>query len=96
MCSRDDVIVTARRMAALGLVTGQRLVRTLCRICKVAAEPPPTRTLAELLVQNARLEEKVSGKEDVITAKNETISELKEDKGFIRNFVKLELEKTPL
>ena len=43
-----------------------------------------TRTLAELLVQNARLEEKVSGKKDVITAKNETISELKEDKGFIR------------
>jgi type IV pilus assembly protein PilB len=31
---------------SLGLVTGQRLVRTLCRICTVSDEPPADRTLA--------------------------------------------------
>ncbi len=30
---------------SLGLVLGQRLVRTLCRICRVEAEPPATQTL---------------------------------------------------
>ena len=30
---------------SLGLVLGQRLVRTLCRICRVEAEAPPTKTL---------------------------------------------------
>jgi type IV pilus assembly protein PilB len=31
---------------SLGLVTGQRLVRTICRICQVPAEPPPSEVLA--------------------------------------------------
>jgi type IV pilus assembly protein PilB len=31
---------------SLALVTGQRLVRTICRICRVSAEPPPLQTLA--------------------------------------------------
>jgi type II secretory ATPase GspE/PulE/Tfp pilus assembly ATPase PilB-like protein len=31
---------------SLGLVLGQRLVRTTCRICQVPAEAPPGRTLA--------------------------------------------------
>jgi type II secretory ATPase GspE/PulE/Tfp pilus assembly ATPase PilB-like protein len=31
---------------SLGLVTGQRLVRTLCRICTVPDEPPSARTLS--------------------------------------------------
>jgi len=30
---------------SLGLVTGQRLVRTICRICRVPAEPPSGQTL---------------------------------------------------
>jgi type II secretory ATPase GspE/PulE/Tfp pilus assembly ATPase PilB-like protein len=30
---------------SLGLVLGQRLIRTLCRICRVEAEPPPAKTL---------------------------------------------------
>ena len=30
---------------SLGLVLGQRLIRTLCRICRVEAEPPPANTL---------------------------------------------------
>jgi type IV pilus assembly protein PilB len=32
--------------SSLGLVTGQRLVRTICRICRVPAEPPAPQTLA--------------------------------------------------
>ncbi len=32
--------------SSLGLVTGQRLVRAICRICQVPAEPPPGKTLA--------------------------------------------------
>jgi type II secretory ATPase GspE/PulE/Tfp pilus assembly ATPase PilB-like protein len=31
---------------SLGLVLGQRLVRTICRICRVEAEPPSAQTLA--------------------------------------------------
>jgi type II secretory ATPase GspE/PulE/Tfp pilus assembly ATPase PilB-like protein len=31
---------------SLGLVTGQRLVRTICKICRVPAEPPSEQTLA--------------------------------------------------
>jgi type IV pilus assembly protein PilB len=31
---------------AMGLVTGQRLVRTICRICRVPADPPAEQTLA--------------------------------------------------
>src|SRR5262249_54787223 len=30
---------------SLGLVLGQRLIRTLCRICRVEAEPPAAQTL---------------------------------------------------
>jgi len=30
----------------MGLVTGQRLVRTICRICRVPADPPAEQTLA--------------------------------------------------
>ena len=30
---------------SLGLVTGQRLVRQICRICRVPAEPPAAQTL---------------------------------------------------
>jgi type II secretory ATPase GspE/PulE/Tfp pilus assembly ATPase PilB-like protein len=32
--------------SSLGLALGQRLVRTVCRICKVPAEAPSTQTLA--------------------------------------------------
>jgi len=32
--------------SSLGLVLGQRLVRTICRICQAAAEPPSAQTLA--------------------------------------------------
>jgi type IV pilus assembly protein PilB len=31
---------------SLGLVLGQRLVRTICRICRASVESPPTQTLA--------------------------------------------------
>jgi type IV pilus assembly protein PilB len=31
---------------SMGLVTGQRLVRTICKICRVPAEPPSPQTLA--------------------------------------------------
>jgi type IV pilus assembly protein PilB len=31
--------------SSLGLVLGQRLIRTLCRICRVEADPPPANTL---------------------------------------------------
>ncbi len=42
---RDTGVPTQLLAGSLGLVLGQRLVRTLCRICRVEAEPPATQTL---------------------------------------------------
>jgi type IV pilus assembly protein PilB len=43
---RELGVPPALLAGSLGLVTGQRLVRTLCRICTEPAESPPVRTLA--------------------------------------------------
>jgi len=43
---RDMGVPPALLAGSLGLVTGQSLVRTICRICTAPAEPPPARTLA--------------------------------------------------
>jgi type II secretory ATPase GspE/PulE/Tfp pilus assembly ATPase PilB-like protein len=41
-----DIGVPPQLLAgSLGLVLGQRLIRTLCRICRVEADPPATQTL---------------------------------------------------
>jgi len=42
---RDMGVPTQLLAGSLGLVTGQRLIRTLCRICRTEAEPPATQTL---------------------------------------------------
>ena len=43
---RDMGVPPALLAGSLGLVTGQRLVRTICRICSISVDPPPARTLA--------------------------------------------------
>jgi type II secretory ATPase GspE/PulE/Tfp pilus assembly ATPase PilB-like protein len=42
---RDMGVPTQLLAGSLGLVLGQRLIRTLCRICRVEAEPPAAQTL---------------------------------------------------
>lgn len=42
---RDLGVPPALLAGALGLVTGQRLVRTICRICRIPAEAPSQQTL---------------------------------------------------
>lgn len=42
---RDQGIPPQLLAGSLGLVTGQRLVRQVCRICRVQVEPPPIKTL---------------------------------------------------
>ncbi len=42
---RDIGVPTPLLAGSLGLIMGQRLIRTLCRICRTEAEPPPTQTL---------------------------------------------------
>jgi type II secretory ATPase GspE/PulE/Tfp pilus assembly ATPase PilB-like protein len=42
---RDMGVPTQLLAGSLGLVLGQRLIRTLCRICRMEAEPPATKTL---------------------------------------------------
>ena len=39
---------------SLGLVLGQRLIRTLCRICRVEAEPPAAKTLEAHGIESRR------------------------------------------
>jgi len=43
---RDMGVPPALLAGSLGLVTGQRLVRMICRICSTPVDPPPARTLA--------------------------------------------------
>jgi len=43
---RDMGVPAPLVAGALGLVTGQRLVRTICRICRIPAEAPSEQTLA--------------------------------------------------
>jgi type II secretory ATPase GspE/PulE/Tfp pilus assembly ATPase PilB-like protein len=43
---RDLGVPSQLLAGSLGLVLGQRLVRTICRICQVPAEAPPAQTLA--------------------------------------------------
>ena len=43
---RDIGVPPALLAGSLGLVTGQRLVRMICRICSTPVDPPPARTLA--------------------------------------------------
>lgn len=43
---RDMGVPPALLAGSLGLVTGQRLVRTICRICSIPVDPPAARTLA--------------------------------------------------
>ena len=42
---REMGVPTQLLAGSLGLVLGQRLVRTLCRICRTETEAPPTKTL---------------------------------------------------
>jgi type IV pilus assembly protein PilB len=42
---RDMGAPTQLLAGSLGLVLGQRLIRTLCRICRTEAEPPAAQTL---------------------------------------------------
>ncbi len=42
---RDMGVPPQLLAGSLGLVLGQRLIRTLCRICRTEAEPPPAQTL---------------------------------------------------
>lgn len=42
---RDLGVAPAALASSLGLVTSQRLVRQICRICRVPAEPPAAQTL---------------------------------------------------
>lgn len=46
------------------------------------------RTLAEVLIENARLLAQIDGKEQVIRGKEETIAELKDDRAFLRDEVR--------
>ena len=46
------------------------------------------RTLAELLIENAKLGAMYQGLEKTITSKNETIAELKDDRGFLREEIR--------
>jgi hypothetical protein len=46
------------------------------------------RTLAELLIENAKLLATMEGKEQVIRGKDETITELKDDRSFLRDEVR--------
>ncbi len=46
------------------------------------------RTLAEVLIENARLLATIDGKDQVIRGKDETILELKDDRGFLRDEVR--------
>jgi type IV pilus assembly protein PilB len=47
LVSVRDLGVPSQLLAgALGLIIGQRLVRTICRICRIPAEPPSPQTLA--------------------------------------------------
>ena len=42
---RDTGVPPQLLAGSLGLVMGQRLIRTLCRICRTEASPPPAQTL---------------------------------------------------
>jgi type IV pilus assembly protein PilB len=42
---RDHGVAPAALAGSLGLVTSQRLVRQICRICRVPADPPAAQTL---------------------------------------------------
>lgn len=46
------------------------------------------RTLADVLIENARLLATIEGKDDVIHGKEETIAELKDDRSFLRDEVR--------
>jgi type IV pilus assembly protein PilB len=46
MSLRDLGVPGQLLSGSLGLVLGQRLVRTICRICQAPAEAPPSQTLA--------------------------------------------------
>lgn len=46
------------------------------------------RTLAEVLIENAKLLATIDGKDQVIRGKDETITELKDDRGFLRDEVR--------
>jgi hypothetical protein len=46
------------------------------------------RTLADVLIENAKLLATIEGKDQVIAGKDETIAELKDDRGFLRDEVR--------
>jgi hypothetical protein len=46
------------------------------------------RTLADVLIENAKLLATIDGKDDVLRGKDETIAELKDDRGFLRDEVR--------
>lgn len=54
----------------------------------VAAPIGERRTIADVLIENARLLATIDGKEQVIRGKDETIGELKDDRGFLRDEVR--------
>ena len=54
----------------------------------VAAPIGDRRTLADVLIENAKLLATIEGKDEVIRTKDETITELKDDRGFLRDEVR--------
>jgi len=54
----------------------------------VAAPVGERRTLADVLIENAKLLATIDGKDQVIRTKDETIAELKDDRGFLRDEVR--------
>lgn len=54
----------------------------------VAAPIGERRTLADVLIENARLLATIDGRDQVIHGKDETIAELKDDRGFLRDEVR--------
>ncbi len=54
----------------------------------IAAPVGERRTLADVLIENAKLLATIEVKDDVIAGKDETIAELKDDRGFLRDEVR--------
>ncbi len=54
----------------------------------VAVPVGERRTLADVLIENAKLLATIDGKDQVIRGKDETIAELKDDRGFLRDEVR--------
>ena len=58
------------------------------RAAHVAAPVGERRSVADVLIENAKLLATIEGKDQVIRGKDETIAELKDDRGFLRDEVR--------